>query len=291
MTPGNFFVTQTMTTDRQTNFVYLADTLAKKYPTCHEALCVSLIEAQIPYAYIPDTRDVWVRDFMPLQVESDYFVQFSYKPDYLQGKEWQHTNSDVHAICSKMGFQTHSSSIVLDGGNVIKGDRCAFLCDKVFAENRSWKPEELEDELRRLFNVDRLIFLPWHKDDLIGHADGMLRLIDDHNVLINDFKREKGNYRDAVLASLEQAGVRYIELPFHPYSNRTYLDAAGIYMNFLHVGKNIFISEFGQNEDEAAAAVIQSAFPDCKLWTVKSTDVAKDGGVLNCISWTIKINT
>ncbi len=37
----------------------------------------------ISYSYLPGTRDIWCRDYMPVQVEKDRFIEYRYDPDYL----------------------------------------------------------------------------------------------------------------------------------------------------------------------------------------------------------------
>ena len=46
------------------------------------------------------------------------------------------------------------------------------------------------DSLTELFEVDKIIFIPTDEDDIFGHADGMVRFIDDDTVLINNYSKE-----------------------------------------------------------------------------------------------------
>ncbi len=81
-------------------------------------------ENNIDYYFLEGTKDIWCRDYMPVQVTKDTFVQFTYNPDYLRNhREWGETISDVDSICKhvkKIHLQPTLSTTIIDGGNVIK---------------------------------------------------------------------------------------------------------------------------------------------------------------------------
>lgn len=68
------------------------------------------------------------------------------------------------------------------------------------------------------------------------------------------------------------------------------MQANGVYINFLQMKGKIFFPVFGLKEDEEAIKLISSYFPKSKIYPIDSNEIAKDGGVLNCISWNIKDN-
>ena len=45
---------------------------------------------------------------------------------------------------------------------------------------------------------------------------------------------------------------------------------------------------FGREEDQKAFDVIQNAFPDKVIEKIDYTDVAQEGGLLNCTTWVIR---
>ena len=57
-----------MIADRDTNVVFVADTLERRFPDVYRGLASILGEHGIPLRTIPGTRDVWCRDYMPIQV-------------------------------------------------------------------------------------------------------------------------------------------------------------------------------------------------------------------------------
>ena len=75
-----------MIADYETNVVYVADTLERRFPDVFQGLKLNLESRGIPLRVIPGTLDIWCRDYMPIQVAEQRFVQFRYAPDYLTGK-------------------------------------------------------------------------------------------------------------------------------------------------------------------------------------------------------------
>lgn len=45
-----------------------------------------LHKSNVKYAFLKGTKDIWCRDYMPVQTESGKFIQFKYNPSYLKGK-------------------------------------------------------------------------------------------------------------------------------------------------------------------------------------------------------------
>lgn len=76
---------------------------------------------------------------------------------------------------------------------MVNSSNKVILCDKVFKENKSFSRLETVSELKSIFCVEDVLLIPQQPGDFIGHADGMIRFIDDHTVLINDYSREKGS--------------------------------------------------------------------------------------------------
>ena len=73
-----------MIPDSQTNFVYFSSILrdSDKYQPFWNRLKIILDYEAVQYGFIDGTRDIWCRDYMPVQVSKDKFVQFTYFPDY-----------------------------------------------------------------------------------------------------------------------------------------------------------------------------------------------------------------
>ena len=60
------------------------------------------------------------------------------------------------------------------------------MTEKVYAENKHLAPCEIRKQLKSIFHCD-LIMLPWDKKEPFGHADGIVKAIDDHTVLLTNY--------------------------------------------------------------------------------------------------------
>ena len=276
-----------MITDSETNCLYLPDTLAKFYPDFFASLSTVLNECNIRQTAIPNTKDIWAVDYMPIQIGINDFVQFIYNPDYLQSKKWLKTIPDVDEICRAIGIKPAISNIVLDGGNVVRTHNKVILCDKIFLENPDYTKSQLVKALQEIFKVESIYFIPQHPKDFIGHADGMLRFLNENTVIVNDYSKENNNFTRALYIALHNAGLDYIEIPYNPYGNSKHIHANGIYVNYLQMANTVIIPTFGMKEDEEVIKQFEQLFYGQKVATVNSNEIAVNGGILNCISWNI----
>ena len=81
-------------------------------------------------------------------------------------------------------------------------------------------------------------------------------------------------------------------MPYNPYINRDYLDASGVYINYLHLHNLIVLPVFGQEDDSSALKTMEflsrKFFENTKVVTLNCLEIARMGGVLNCCTWTVK---
>lgn len=78
-----------MVIDKETNIVYFSELL--KSDSRYEETCNKITEVldkyQVRYCFLNGTKDIWARDYMPIQVSTEKFIEYRYDPDYLQGIE------------------------------------------------------------------------------------------------------------------------------------------------------------------------------------------------------------
>ena len=269
--------------------VYMSELLKTNYPeTCRRLIKIFEMH-DVKYAFLKGTKDIWCRDYMPIQTESGKFIQFKYDPSYLKGnKEWEESRSDVNEVCRVNGIDAQFSDINLDGGNVLICDGRAILSNRIFSENSNWDKEKLVSELSKLLECE-IIIIPAENDDMTGHADGMVRFVNRNTILGNKLADEYKYWREGMEKVIEQYGLKYIDVPFflpkdpkHPHS------AIGIYVNYLEVNNLIVLPVFGRDEDKQAVDVLRQAFPDRVIETIDYNDVAQEGGLLNCTTWVVR---
>ncbi len=279
-----------MITDNQTNAIYFSENLKtdlRFLETCNQITGI-LESVGAQYSFLPKTRDIWARDYMPIQVSESKFVEFRYDPDYLQGTGTEEralkTYPDV--VCDAINLKTVKTDIILDGGNAVKSQNTVILTDKIVSENRHWYDKtSLAKQLEELFEVEHVILIPWPKDEEYGHSDGMLRFIDDQTVLINAIEKTPTLER-----RLKEHGLKCEYLRFEVKRQDSDNWA---YINFLQTKDLILVPKLNIDEDEQAIELFEAYFPNYakrnRIIQVDMSSIVKCGGALNCISWTIKV--
>ncbi len=271
--------------------VYLSELLSTRFPESCKHLTDILNKHNIPFVFLKGTKDIWCRDYMPIQTPSGKLIQFRYAPSYLKDPQYAKTRSNVGHVDEINDIRPLFSEINLDGGNVVMFGNKAILTDRVFSENPDWTKEALLSELSKLLECE-IIIIPAYKpdDDFTGHADGMIRFIDVNTVLVNNLKQDFKYMRDAIIEALSNANLKYINFPWFEYKIKGNNDhAIGIYLNYLEVGNLIVMPVFGVpgNKDAEAIAKLKEVFPDKTIETIDYNAVAICGGILNCTTWVI----
>ena len=268
--------------------VYMSEILKKKYPdTCNRLISI-LEKHKVKYSFLKATKDIWCRDYMPVQTPSGKLIQFTYNPSYLRGnKEWEDSRSDVKEVCRLNNIEALFSDINLDGGNVLICDGRAIISDRVFSENPDRDKDEIVKELGQLLECE-IIIIPAENDDMTGHADGMVRFVNRNIILGNNLEAEYKYWRERMQKVIEKYNLKYINMPFFvPKDSKHPLSAVGVYVNYLEVDNLIVLPVFGKEEDNQAITIIKEAFPGKAVETIDYNDVAYEGGLLNCTTWII----
>ena len=277
-----------MLTDHLTNTVYFSSLLPEKCPILNAHLIDALLKHNIPYAYLSGTKDIWCRDFMPIQVNAERFVFFKYTPDYLQDKvglKIQTNPEDVFQNESnnlkKVLPQSSTIDIVLDGGNVVKCNDVVVMTDKVFVENKDKTPAEIERILKDAFQ-SKILFLPWD-GDMCGHSDGIVHYAGDNRILITNYKDFSRYYYYRYLKVLEK---KFEVIPLK-YKSPRFHARSWAYINFLQIGNLVLVPQLGLDEDQQALEQIRKALPHHEVISIPALEAVRRGGALNCISWNI----
>lgn len=278
-----------MTPDWEKNYVLVADLLRKRYPVVFRKLSTILSKRGVPLNEVPNNRDIWIRDAAPVEVNSNEFVQFRYQPDYLRKDKDLITPAQAFSGLSFIK-SPQKSKLVIDGGNIVGTASTAILTDKVFTENPTRDPDELENELKCLLQVQRLIFIPQETGDIIGHSDGMVRFLTDKQVILNDYRKEEPELGEELEEILTSNGIKFTRIPYVPEDQvfDGIPSAVGNYVNFLRVGNLMIVPAYGFPEDEIVQKLVVKLLPQCMVESLPCRDLAEEGGVLNCATWTIR---
>ena len=295
-----------MVTDNSKNHIYFSDLFSRD----HLSLCQEIEEiatqANVKIEMLPYTKDYWCRDYMPIQVTKNRYIQFNYEPDYLKKKKQFVT--DVNEVVEAHGIEEHvvKCPVVIDGGNmtICKGSEgkreytSLIMIDKVLSENPSMSKEEIENEICKAAGDEHIkfVWLPWEGKncDKYGHTDGMVRFYETGTnglpSVITNLAPYGKNYADKIREILSEH-FNVVELKF---SENNKLNWA--YMNYIQIDNLIIVPELGEKTDDEMMHQMldlyeESIFTEYKrrIIQVQMRDLIKKwGGALNCLSGTVK---
>ena len=157
------------------------------------------------------------------------------------------------------------------------------MTEKVYAENKHLAPSEIRKQLKSIFHCD-VIMLPWDKEEPFGHADGIVKAIDDHTVLLTNYD----DFDPVFAKKFEVILSKYFRVKKLSYSIEKKHEYNWAYINFLRVGNNIILPGLGAEEDGLALRQIQEFYPNCNVLQIEASEIIKKGGALNCITWNIR---
>ena len=297
-----------MITDNHTNTVYFSNLLLEKCPVLNAHIVDALRKRDIPFTYLKGTKDIWCRDYMPIQIEKDRFVFYRYTPNYLQDKTgltlqtnpelvFQEESNELPRLLpmsveeemrpisiSHQVFPRFELELVMDGGNVVKCGNKVVMTDKVFVENKDKTPQEVQRQIEEAFQCE-VVFLPWDRNEKYGHCDGIIHCLGDNRVLMTNYADFDKGIADEYLRILE----KYFEVTILKYNVKRKHERSWSYINFLQIGTLVLVPQLGIPEDEQALEQICSALPDCEIVGIPALEAVSRGGALNCLSWNIKV--
>jgi agmatine/peptidylarginine deiminase len=274
--------------------VFFSAALCKIYPRIFAEITATLHSFNIKWETIGGTRNLWIRDWMPIKTPNG-LVKFKYK----KGK---YSCLEVSGKCWS-NFNTTISNIILDGGNVEQGRSCVLMTEIVFKHNKDIDRNKFIQHLEKIFDK-KVVFLPVEPGDTIGHIDGIARFVNENTVLINDYsilkKKRWNEYQKQIANILHKAGMEVVTIPYaydqcpylsdeefyrqYPYGDENN-PAVGYYINFLVVKPLILLPIFGFEKDEQTINTMAEYFPDHVIGPIECKDLAMLGGLIRCVTW------
>jgi hypothetical protein len=251
-----------------------------KYSLSAENLFSALSDSGEKFTLFDGAKDIWARDYMPVKTKSGKYISFRYESSYLADDPQLRTNFKTD-IAPHFTLPVTYSNINLDGGNVVfsPSKAKAVITDRVFSENPEYDKNTLLLELENLLEAE-IFSIPSLKSDMTGHADGVVRFVNE-NTVIGNASPYKNGYEQKVKTALKEHGISVIDFPYFDSDGES---AVGSYLNFLETDKHIFLPVFSDAQDETAVKRAKEIF-DKKIVAVNINSIAEAGGILNSISW------
>ncbi len=278
-----------MISETLSNVVYFSSLLPERCPKTFGGLKEVLERYGVEYRFLQGTKDIWCRDYMPIQICGRHFTLFGYHPDYLlDTAEHRESITDNLQVCQLTNGISVSDQrgILLDGGNVVHSGSKVIMTSKVFEENPGLRVRDLSQILEDSFGA-RVIFLPWDTNEIYGHTDGILRVIDDDTVLLTNYAQFDSQMADRFKRCLKPHFKHVKELHFKVSKLN---ENSWAYINWLQTDKVLILPRLNIPVDEQAFRQIEKLMPDYKgrIEMVDATDLICYEGCLNCASWTIQ---
>jgi len=135
------------------------------------------------------------------------------------------------------------------------------------------------------------IFIPKQAGDDIGHSDGVVRFITETRVLVNDYSTVDPGYGKRLQSVLDKSRLEVEVLPMSEEQGtgkHGVPSAVGNYVNFLRVGDVLVLPAYDRPEDQLALEKIRAVLPEARMFQLPCRSLAGKGGVLNCVSWTMR---
>ncbi|HEX8332577.1 MAG TPA: agmatine deiminase family protein [Segetibacter sp.] len=250
---------------------------------------------------IPFNKNEWCRDYMPVLSSVGEAVLFSYKPKYLlSSKSGLASIPNQKKICKELNLKYKDcSDIVLDGGAIDIHNTKGFISDRFIQQNIS--VDNVKLKIQDALALDELNVIPADPWDFTSHVDGLVRFIDDMNVIVNDYTeiekqiatsskyiRDKyTGWKYAFDKVLLDTGCTIHKLVSCVHNNLTSTSAKGIYLNFLLQDNFIIMPTFKdfEVENQQALKKLEQLYKR-KVLPIEADKLAEHGGIINCAAWT-----
>ena len=257
-------------------------------------------------------QDIWIRDFAPFWKRTEQGnvpVKGLYLPSYEDVAYQVLSEHDDDAGRRLGGRKTEvlridDDEIVLDGGNLVhNGNGLAIVTNRFISDNEWYFVDKLTEVVKRYLGLDEIILIPSEWGDDTGHADGVVRFLSEHEVIVSEYPYEwrsngesidKIDYLfgksqlDEIAFNLKSRGLTVHRMPNGiPVGSEDFEIATGNYTNFLRVGEKFFMPSYEDSlmNKNAFEALARAGISEKNIiQKLDCTQLASLGGVLNCIS-------
>lgn len=281
--------------------VRLTNALKLHDEVVYDSIIKTLLQYNINVELI-ESDNIWCRDYMPVPIRGGYIL-FNYNKQlnpYNKNESYNNLKVDYSKI--KIDNVVSEGLNIEGGGNLVYNEKYIILTDKVFEHNKlpQWY---IIDKLTKLFNK-QVIIIPCEPGDELGHADGIVRFIDNkYNVFVNDYSSmihpDWDLYQSKLNDILINSGLNPITLPYaynrcpsilestfrkkFPYAD-DFNPGYGYYINYLITKEVILYPTFGLSKDNKVKLLLEKYYNrpcepiDCRR-------ISMEGGLVNCVTW------
>jgi agmatine deiminase len=246
--------------------------------------------------------DSWLRDCGPIYVYDDggerLAVHFGFNA---WGEKFKPFNRDAEVgrrVAVALGDRVRAAPIVLEGGSILTDGRGTLLTTEqcLLAPNRN--PElsraQIEAVLSEFLAVRRFVWLGHglvEDRDTDGHVDLIAAFVDVDRAMLQSVAPGNPNYDHCAdnRERLRAHGIEVVEMPYLPYVEVAGETVAASYLNFYICNGAVVVPVCGADSDDAALALIASAYPEREVVPVPGAVLAYGGGGPHCITQQVPV--
>ncbi|WP_285815367.1 agmatine/peptidylarginine deiminase [Phocaeicola sartorii] len=258
--------------------------------------------------YEAPLNDTWARDHGGISVYGDNGEKYLY--DFVFNGWGLKFASDLdnqltREIFSQGAFNDDVLGVdmrpfVLEGGSIDSDGQGTLLttteCLTSKNRNEYLSQEEIEDELKGAFGLDRVLWLDHGDiigDDTDGHVDTLARFCSPDTIAyVQCTDPEDAHYDNLAamerqLRSFRTAGGQQYNLVPLPLPDPIYLEDYRLpasYANFLIVNGGVLLPGSGSPKDEKARKALQDVFPDREVVVIDCRALLSGHGSLHCVT-------
>lgn len=243
-----------------------------------------------------DTNDTWIRDYGMIDVWSgEKIISYDFKFNAWGGKFESSKDNAVNMELVKR-FKTDLKEIdfILEGGSIEFNGQGVLLTTEtcLLNDNRNAKfsKEQIEDKLKELFGLKRVIWLKHgfiKGDDTDSHVDTLARFIDENTIAYascEDESDEHFNELAKMRFELEATGFKLVPLPLPKAKFYDGKRLGCTYANFIFINGALIVPTYNDANDKIVLERLAKALPNHKIIGVNSLVFVRQNGSLHCSS-------
>jgi agmatine/peptidylarginine deiminase len=235
---------------------------------------------------------IWLRDTVGFHLVGSHILKPVFRPKYYRKyfEEAAKIDQYMKLIHMILGIDMVKVPLIWDSGNLVTNGEIGFITEQILIDNKKTHTENQITEIIKSELGIVPIYLPVAPDDPFAHSDGYLAFTKRDTLLVPNYPKKSSrkclNYIHHVKTIAKKHISNIVEINEHPSNeiNKNIPSAKGNYINFLQLGKEIYMPSFGNEELENKNSEILGSYGKVRL--LPSSDLARFGGLLHCISFT-----
>jgi agmatine/peptidylarginine deiminase len=233
-----------------------------------------------------DMRDIWMRDFSTVLPSSPTLFRYTAAAQAGSQEDADWVQKKFKSFINQFGMDYRSSSLKLDGGNVVDDLDDKLIVTQRFLEDNQLNYEDGKAQLRKITGFTQVAIIPADSDEGLAHADGMLMFIDSNTLVINKYPSA---LREKLFLELNQSfpNLKIIEVTFEEDDkdwDNCFPSACGLNVNAVVTPRCIYMPDFETENDDNVLALIRENTSK-KLIRISAKKVCKMGGSVRCLTW------